>query len=46
MTTPQALKLFEALARQRGLDLAGDSERFFRLKTARAWGAYYKANCK
>lgn len=46
MTTAQALKLFEALARQNGLDIAGDEQRFFRVKTARAWTAYHSVNCK
>jgi hypothetical protein len=34
------LKKFTADAKKRGLDLSGDKERFFKLKTARAWTAW------
>lgn len=46
MTTPQALKLFEALARQKGMDLSSDGTRFLRMTTARAWTKFQAANCK
>jgi hypothetical protein len=40
MNIATELKKFTADAKKRGLDLSGDSQRFFKLKTARAWTAW------